>query len=316
MIPDLNKIYCGEFTEISKDWNAEIVDLTVTSPPYNGLRLYNGYTFDAFQIIERLYNLTKPGGIVVWIVGDETIAGSESGSSFEQALHFKKLGFNIHDTMIYGKNTSSFPARRDGNRYTQIYEFAFVFSKGKPKTANLICDKENRWKGWQNWGKNKHRAKTGELIETADIKPVPEFSPRNNIWYYNVGAGFGQTDKEAYKHPATMPFDLAKDHILSWSNPGDTILDPMCGSGTSLVGAKLFDRKYIGVDISQEFVELSQKRVDFADKVQYNLECEAIKLKESIKKGELQELLDRLTPDEKELLGYPKQYQGKKEKIC
>jgi site-specific DNA-methyltransferase (adenine-specific) len=168
------------------------------------------------------------------------------------------IGFKLHDTMIYEKNTSSFPARRTGNRYTQIFEYMFVFCKGKIKTANLICDKQNKWAGHTNWGKNTNRLKNGELQVTTDIKPVPEHSPRNNIWKYNIGKGFNSKDKESHNHPAIFPEQLAEDHILSWSNEADIVLDPFCGSGTTCKMAKKNNRRYIGIDISNEYCMLAE----------------------------------------------------------
>ena len=249
-----NKFYIGDNCDVMKEIDDEFIDLTVTSPPYDNLRQYKGYKLDCESIISELYRITKKGGVVVWVVGDATLKGSESGSSFKQALQFIDAGFLLHDTMIYEKNTSSFPAKRTGNRYTQIFEYMFVFSKGKPKTANLICDKENKWSGWVNWGKNTQRGKDGELKESKDIKPVPEFSPRNNIWRYVVGANYGTKDKNAYKHPATFPEELAKDHIESWSNEGDVVLDPFVGSGTTAKMAYVLGRKFIGIDVSEEYI--------------------------------------------------------------
>lgn len=236
------------------------VHLTVTSPPYDDLRDYKGYNFNdstLSTIIKELYRVTADGGVVVWVIGDATVKGSETGSSFRQALLFMDVGFKLHDTMIYEKNTSPFPARRNGNRYTQIFEYMFVFCKGKIKTANLICDKPNKWAGHTNWGKNTNRGKDGELKETTDIKPVPDFSPRNNIWKYNVGKGFNSSDKESHQHPAIFPEQLAEDHILSWSNEGDIVLDPFCGSGTTCKMAKKNNRHYIGIDISKEYCDLA-----------------------------------------------------------
>jgi site-specific DNA-methyltransferase (adenine-specific) len=169
-----------------------------------------------------------------------------------------EIGFKLHDTMIYEKNTSSFPAKRNGNRYTQIFEYMFVFCKGKITTANLICDKPNKWAGHTNWGKNTNRLKNGELQETTDIKPVPDFSPRNNIWHYNIGKGFNSSDKESHEHPAIFPEKLAEDHILSWSNEGDIVLDPFSGSGTTCKMAKKNNRIYIGIDISEEYCKLAE----------------------------------------------------------
>ena len=236
------------------------VHLTVTSPPYDDLRDYKGYNFNDSSlstIIKELYRVTADGGVVVWVIGDATIKGGETGSSFRQALLFMDIGFKLHDTMIYEKNTSPFPARRNGNRYTQIFEYMFVFCKGKIKTSHLICDKPNKWAGHTNWGKNTNRGKDGELKETTDIKPVPDYSPRNNIWKYNVGKGFNSSDKESHQHPAIFTEQLAEDHILSWSNEGDIVLDPFCGSGTTCKMAKKNNRHYIGIDISKEYCDLA-----------------------------------------------------------
>ena len=230
------------------------VDLVITSPPYNNLRTYNHsstWNFDIFkEIAKLLYDITADGGIVVWVVGDATINGSETGTSFKQALYFMECGFKLHDTMLFEKNSSSFPAKRTGNRYTQIFEYMFVFSKGKPKTAHLICDKENKWKNFTNWGKNTNYNKNGELIPTNNIKPVPEFSPRNNIWKYTVGFNINEG-----KHPAVFPYQLAEDHILTWSNEGDLIFDPFTGSGTTASAALCNNRKFIGSEIDKTYFD-------------------------------------------------------------
>ena len=260
-----NKILCGPCQKIMTSLPEECVDLTITSPPYDNIRDYNGYSFreeDFREIVVQLFRVTKEGGIVVWIVGDSTNKGSESGTSFRQAIGFMNGGFKLHDTMIYEKNTSSFPARRTGKRYTQIFEYMFVFCKGKIKTGNLICDKPNKWAGHTNWGKNTQRGKDGELKKTKDIKPVPDFSPRNNIWRYNVGKGFNSSDKESHNHPAIFPEKLAEDHILSWSNEGDVILDPFSGSGTTCKMAKKNNRNYIGIDISEEYCALARSIIE------------------------------------------------------
>ena len=254
----MNRILCGDNKVVLAEMAENSVDLTVTSPPYDNIRDYKGYTVNMKEVTEQLFRVTKPGGIVVWVVGDSTENGSETGNSFRQALMFMETGFKLHDTMIYEKNTSSFPARREGNRYTQIFEYMFVFSKGKPKTAHLICDKENKWAGHTNWGKNTQRGRDGDLVETKDIKPVPQYSPRNNIWKYNVGKGFNSSDKESHSHPAIFPEKLAEDHILSWSNEGDVVLDPFCGSGTTCKMAKKNKRNYIGIDISEEYCKLAE----------------------------------------------------------
>ena len=230
------------------------VDLTVCSPPYDSLRNYNNsstWNFEIFkEIAQLLYDISAEGGVLVWVVGDATINGSETGTSFKQALYFMECGFKLHDTMLFEKNSSSFPAKRTGNRYTQIFEYMFVFSKGKPKTAHLICDKENKWKNFTNWGKNTIYNKDGELIPTNNIKPVPEFSPRNNIWKYTVGFNINEG-----KHPAVFPYQLAEDHILTWSNEGDLIFDPFTGSGTTASAALCNNRKFIGSEIDKTYFD-------------------------------------------------------------
>ena len=259
----MNFIETIDCVEGMKKLENESIDLTVTSPPYDDLRKYNGFTLNIESIIEELYRVTKPGGVVVWVVGDKTENGGETGTSFRQALMFMDKGFKLHDTMIYEKNTSSFPARRNGARYTQIFEYMFVFSKGKPKTANLICDKPNKWAGHTNWGKNTQRGQDNDLKVTTDIKPVPKFSPRNNIWKYIVGGGFATKDKFAHKHPAIFPEKLAEDHILSWSNEGDVVMDIFAGSGTTLKMAKINNRNYLGFEISEEYTKIAEERVNF-----------------------------------------------------
>lgn len=217
------------------------VDLVVTSPPYDNLRTYNGYSFDFESVAAELARVLKPGGVIVWVVGDQVIKGSESGTSFRQALHFMSLGLNLHDTMVYEKNSPAYPATRTGTRYTQIFEFMFVFTKGKPTTANLICDKPNKWAGFKDF--------SGKLKN-----PVPDFSPRNNIWRY-------VTSFNGVKHPAPFPLQLAIDHITTWSNEGELVYDPFMGSGTTAVAAIELGRQWIGSEISSDYCEIANNRI-------------------------------------------------------
>lgn len=218
-----------------------LIQATITSPPYDDLRSYEGYEFDFHTVANELYRVTKAGGVVVWVVGDSTKNGSESGTSFRQALYFIEVGFKLHDTMIYEKNSPAYPASRSGNRYTQIFEYMFVFSKGKPK-ANLICDKPNKWAG--------HKDFSGKLKN-----PVPDFSPRNNIWKYT-------TSFNGVKHPAPFPEKLAEDHVLTWTDENDLVYDPFLGSGTTAKMAKVNGRDYVGSDVSEKYIQLAQERLD------------------------------------------------------
>jgi len=254
----INIIQCGDCAELMTYIPPETIDLVITSPPYDNLRDYKGYNFNFEAIALQLKRTLKPGGVIVWVVGDATIKGSETGSSFRQALYFMELGLNLHDTMIYRKNSFVNPST---TRYHQVWEYMFIFSKGKPKTFNPLKDKKNRYAGQTSWGKNTFRQKDGSLVERPS-KIISEYGMRYNIWQYNVGKGFSAKDAIAHQHPAIFPEQLAIDHIKSWSNKEDLILDPMCGSGTVCVAAKQLGRNYIGIDISPEYVELSKQRLE------------------------------------------------------
>jgi len=262
----MNKIIQTDCISGMKTMGTESVDLCVTSPPYDNLRSYNdssAWNFDTFKdVAEELYRVMKVGGVVVWVIGDACVKGSETGSSFKQVLHFMQLGFLLHDTMIYEKNGSPFPARRNGNRYSQIFEYMFILSKSKkPKTANLLCDKPNRWAGYTHFGKGSIRQKDGTLKE-RQIKPIPEYSPRNNIWKYNTGKNYSTKDAVAFEHPAIFPEGLAKDHILTWSEENDLVLDPFMGSGTTAVACMETNRKYIGFEIDSTYYDVCQRRIE------------------------------------------------------
>lgn len=231
------------------------VDAVITSPPYDNLRTYGGNEFHYAPIIDELYRVIKESGIVVWIVGDQTIDGSESGTSFRQALYFIDFGFNLHDTMIYEKNGASFPSQ---DKYYQTFEYMFVFSKGKPKTVNLLCDRKNIWFG--SWGNKSRRDVNGNLIKSEKYG-ANEQGIRFNIWRYNTGKGFTTKDEYAYEHPAMFPEKLAQDHILSWSNPDDWIMDPMMGSGTTGKMAVINQRNFIGCEIDPKYFAIAEKRI-------------------------------------------------------
>ncbi len=265
---EINKIYNEDCLKTLSNIEDNTIDLTVTSPPYDNLRTYNnhisgkktefnGYSFDFENIAKELYRTTKEGGIVVWVVGDGTEKGSETGTSFRQALFFKEIGFNIHDTMIYMKNNFSNPS---SNRYHQIFEYMFVLSKGKPKTFNSIKDRKNVYGGQiGSWGKNTSRQVDGNMVERKK-KVIEEYGQRYNVWTYKTSKN-GQEDEIAYQHPAIFPIQLVKDHIISWTNPGDLVFDPFMGSGTTAKAAVETDRSYLGSEISKEYHEICVKRL-------------------------------------------------------
>jgi site-specific DNA-methyltransferase (adenine-specific) len=242
----------GDCLEVMKSLFDASIDLTVTSPPYDNLRTYNGYSFDFEGIAKELYRITKDGGVVVWVVGDATINGSETGTSFKQALYFKEIGFNLHDTMIYEKDGIAFP---DKNRYQQSFEYMFVLSKGKPKCLNLIADRKNVSFGRKVTGTVRNADGSTQKMACfgQDIK---EFGIRWNVWKFASTKGNVKTG-----HPAMFPELLAHDHIVSWSNEGDTVLDCFLGSGTTGKVAKQLNRQFIGIEISPEYLEIAKKRI-------------------------------------------------------
>lgn len=266
----LDTVICGDCASVLAGFEVDdFVDLTVTSPPYDALRTYKGYDFDVDKIAVQLFRVTKPGGVVVWVVGDETVDGGETGTSFRQALTFMQRGFKLFDTMIYEKTGTSFPSK---GRYTQIFEYMFVFSKGTPKTFNPICDVPKLWEG--SWGRTTRRNRDGSLkCSTAPNcgkghsgRAIEDgqygYKQRTNIWRIVNGKRFAQPDGDlAYSHPATFPYALARDHILTWTDPGDLVLDPMCGSGTTLLAAKNTGRRWLGIEISVEYCQLAKRRV-------------------------------------------------------
>ena len=253
-MPELNKTYNMDCLEGLKLLDDNSIDLTVTSPPYDNLRTYNGYSFDFDNIAKELYRVTKEGGVVVWIVGDATIKGSETGTSFRQALYFKEIGFNLHDTMIYQKNGTG--ACGSNKCYWQAFEYMFIFTKGKIKTVNRLTNGKPRTQGGKKMGRL-----TKDGVQKVEVRSdaTGKEQIRNNIWCYNVGFCTGD---DRTGHPAVFPEQLANDHILSWSNEGDIILDPFMGSGTTGKMAKLNNRKFIGIELDDTYYEIAKNRIN------------------------------------------------------
>ena len=247
----MNNLIHGDCIEEMAKMDANSIDLTVTSPPYDNLRTYEGslqWNEDIWkQVLKGLYRATKEGGVVVWVVGDATIKGSETGTSFKQALYAMECGFNLHDTMIYEKSGMAFP---DSTRYHQTFEYMFVFTKGKGFTFNAIKDRKNKYTGTQGGNKRGGLCKRGE------------FGSRFNVWRYANGRDNSSKDREAFKHPAIFPEKLAHDHIISWSNGGDTVFDPFMGSGTTGKMAKQLGRNFIGIEKVEKYFKIAEDRIN------------------------------------------------------
>lgn len=226
------------------------VDLTVTSPPYDNLRKYDGFSYDVENLIRELYRVTKDGGVVVWVCQDSCINGGESLTSFKTAIKFVENGFKLYDTMIWEKPSPQAPTE---GRYYDVFEYMFIFSKGKPKTLNLLCDRKNKTAG--SVSKKETRSCREDRRIKDEKRIVKEYSRRFNVWMIS-------REKNKTEHPAVFPIKLAIDHILSWSNEGDTILDPFAGSGTTLIAAKTKGRNYIGFELSKKYYDIIIKRLE------------------------------------------------------
>lgn len=263
---EINKIKNKIINACSDKYLKEIpdncIDMVVTSPPYDDLRDYEGkvtWNFDVFKdIANELYRIVKDGGVIVWVVGDKTSDGNKSLTSYKHALYFQEIGFNIYDVIIYEKTGSGPP---HPNRYFNSFEYMFVISKGKPKTVNLLKDKPNKWAGHSTYGEVTRREKDGTLTNKGK-KVVNEFGIRTNIWKYANGKGYSTKDEIAYDHPAIFPEKLVEDHIISWSNPGDIVLDPFGGSGTTGKIAKQLQREWILIEAVEEYCEIAKKRIE------------------------------------------------------
>ncbi len=265
----INQIIPGDCLEVMSRFETSAIDMVLTSPPYDNLRDYQGYVFQFEAIAKELYRVLKEGGVVVWVVGDATIEGSETGTSFKQALFFKEVGFNLHDTMIFKKRNPIPQIYR--RRYNNEFEYMFVFSKGPVATHNplmvdcLHAGLELNGTTYKNYSKNdQKRAKLAKPVKNQKIK--------GNIWEYVVGKNL--EDQEAKGHPAPFPCELARDHISSWSTAGELVFDPMCGSGTTCKVAQQLGRNFIGIDISQEYCEIARNRLGIVNDRQTSLPME------------------------------------------
>ena len=255
---EINKIYNENCIDTMARMPDNFIDLTVTSPPYDDLREYKGYSFPFEEIAKELYRVTKKGGVVVWVVADQTKNFSESGTSFKQALEFMATGWNLFDTMIW-KKLNYMPGQKE--RYADEFEYMFVFSKGKPKTFNPIKIKCVTAGQSQKWAERPHESKVWKK-NGSEHRNTLDYKIKGNVWEYATGRGGSTSDLIAFEHPAVFPEKLVADHITSWTNEGDLVYDPFMGSGTTAKMAHLLKRNWIGSDISDEYVRIAEKRIE------------------------------------------------------
>lgn len=255
MTMELNSVHCCDALELLRSLPSEAIDMILTSPPYDNLRTYNGYSWDFEGIAQESYRVLKQGGVLVWVVGDATIDGSETLTSMRQALYFKDVvGFCVHDTMVWEKHTIPHGAK---NKYREDFEYMFVLTKGEPNTFNPIMRK--------NYTAGQVRRKTTSSdngsIHRGGKRVSPDESILTNVWLVTVGNSGTTKDEMAFEHPAIFPEALAERHIMTWTNPGDIVLDYFLGSGTTAKMARNLNRRYLGCDISPEYVDIAKRRL-------------------------------------------------------
>lgn len=252
-----NKIYHSKAEDFLKNLPGELIDLTVTSPPYDKLRSYNN-EFDLKIIIPELFRATKPGGICVWVVADQTKNFSESGTSFRQALAFMEFGWCLFDTMIW-KKKNPMPGHRE--RYTDAFEYMFVFSKGKPRVFNPIKISSKTAGMSQKWAERPHESKVWKK-KGPQIRRTNKMKIKSNVWEFATGKGGSTNDIIAFEHPAIFPEKLVADHISSWTNEGDLVADIFSGSGTTAKVAHLMNRKWIGSEHCKNNCGIAERRME------------------------------------------------------
>ena len=256
-LQQIDTIICGDNVATMQTFPGDCIDLTVTSPPYDNLRTYGGHSWDFEGVAQQLWRITKPGGVVVWVVADATVNGSETGTSFRQALRFMEIGFRLHDTMIYHRQ-GAFPMDA-AKRYWQDWEYMLILSKGSPKTFYPLKEKSVRVKGSQINARRNVQGIPKHL--SADVgRTASGTKSLSNVWYIPAGS-FMTEDGAAFRHPAIFPESLARDHILSWSNEGDLVLDPFNGSGTTTKMARAMGRRWLGIEVNPDYCEIARKRM-------------------------------------------------------
>lgn len=250
------ELYCGDNCDVLGTMPRECIDLVVTSPPYDDLRTYGGHEWDFYGVAWQLKRVLKPGGVIVWVVNDKTEDGDETATSMKQALHFKQIGLRLHDTMVWHR-VCPFP---EATRYQPAFEFMFVFSHGQPKAFNCIKDRRTSTGGTESVSRME-RQPDGTIRRPERSFVRADFAARFNIWDIKAGWGQSAEEKFAFEHPAIFPEALARDHIRSWSNEGDVVLDPFSGSGTTLKMAREMGRRGIGIEINEEYCDIAVKRL-------------------------------------------------------
>lgn len=249
----MNRLHLGDCVAGMRTLPDGCIPLTVTSPPYDNLREYGGHTFDFGAVARELWRVTAPGGVLVWFTQDQTVGGGQTGTGCRQQLFLQDIGFRVYERIVMDR-INPLPRTR---HYSGVLEIAVVLSKGRPRSVNLLCDKPNRQAGavYPTFC----RSRSGRVDGRA--KPIPRYGVRGVVWRYTVGGPHSTADLGDYAHPSVMPEAMAEDHIRSWSRPGDVVLDPFLGSGTTAKIALLNDRRYLGYEVHEPYFGIAHRRL-------------------------------------------------------
>lgn len=267
------ELLCGDCAQVMAGMEPESVDMVMTSPPYDDVRQYKGFSLDIDAVIDGVIRVLRPGGVCVWVVADQMVDGSETGTSFRTALAFMDKGMLLHDTMIYAKKNWMPNSGNDKVRYGQAFEYMFCLSKGKPSKFNPVL-MENMSYG--RTSASSFRNHNQDSLEAKTVKTESATKVHGNVFLYGVGFSMTTSYREAYQHPAVYPERLAYDQISTWTDIGDIVLDPFCGSGTTLFCAGILGRNSIGIDISQEYLDLTRRRLEHQKLPSWALEAGAV----------------------------------------
>lgn len=254
----INTIICGDAVEVLKTLPDESVDLVVTSPPYDELRVYNGFSLDLHAVGVELYRVMKDGGIVAMVIQDSTKDFGKSLTSFRTIVDWcDNIGFKLFETCIYHKNGTEGAWWK--SRFRVDHEYMPIFLKGrKPQYFNkepLKIPSKHGGKVMSGSGNRKTDGTTTAVVR-REINPM---KCRGTVWDYLMA---GDKNPLKRRHPAVFPDKIPFDFIKCFCPEGGVVLDPFVGSGSTAVMAKVLERKYIGIDISREYCDLAEERLE------------------------------------------------------
>jgi site-specific DNA-methyltransferase (adenine-specific) len=253
----LNKIICGDAVEELKKIPNNSIDILVTSPPYDGIRKYNGFNYDLHATGKEIYRVLKDGGVAIMVIQDQTKNFGKTLTSFRTIVDWvDNIGFKLFETVIYRKYGAE--GAWWNKRFRVDHEYMPIFLKGeRPQYFNKDPLKIPSKHGGKTMTGGGTRLTNGIRIPTRAITINP-MKCRGTIWEY-MTAGDGTRLK--HKHPATFPDKLPYDFIQCFCPPNGVVLDPFIGSGTTALAAIELDRNYIGIDISKEYCDLARRRI-------------------------------------------------------